>query len=504
MSAMGEAAVIGLHGGNVDGPSSYLNQASAIVSEAKHAAAYGFGGKDGAAADLSPRTLHDVYLRPWKTYMEAGGRAAMLSHNSINDVPAHANVELMSLLRNWSVGNGGIFLASDMCDVGLLAHPWDLSSGFGVAADMEGACVLSMTAGMDQELCNPTDGRGQAFTLAADAVRAGTLSHDALRRAAGNVLRSKFAAGLFDHPLANATPASVAMLDNAADRALARRVATEGAILLQNSPHPSGSGAPTLPLRLSSTATVAIIGPLADDEHAAVGGYTNHGANIVTVLAAAADALPSGVKVVNVSGAAAHGNSTAGFAAAIAAAKTADVIIAVVGDSGDIGWAMPTCGEDDDRTDLDLPGVQPELLSAIASAVPTTPIVAVLIHGRPVTFVRENLQTKLSAIMAAWRPGEEGGPAIWDLLLGNVSPSGRLAQAWPRSAGYVHSQVSPQDGGIDANAHILRERFPYRLPRGFTRGRAILTKNPIEVALRNSRLFSRVIRGAQCSHSSTV
>ena len=170
---MGVAAVQGLHGGNTEGPSGYLPKGT-IVSEAKHAAACepsltprgfiafssrrlrnsvpaatsalrfsdtltrrcatcasigttldGFGGKDGMAADLSPRTLHDIYLRPWREYKEAGGRGAMLSHNSINDVPAHADPELMSLLRRWAppagVNSSGMLLASDMCDIGLLA-----------------------------------------------------------------------------------------------------------------------------------------------------------------------------------------------------------------------------------------------------------------------------------------------------------------------------------------------------------------------------------------------
>jgi beta-glucosidase len=141
-----------------------------------------------------------------------------------------------------------------------------------VAADLTAACALSMTAGMDQELCNPTDGRGQAFTLAAAAVTSGALDKAALRRAAGNVLRSKFAAGLFDHPIVDATDAAVAVLDNPTDRALARRVATEGAVLLQNGPDPRGGGHSTLPLHLAAGATIAIIGPLADDAPAYAGG----------------------------------------------------------------------------------------------------------------------------------------------------------------------------------------------------------------------------------------
>jgi beta-glucosidase len=74
------------------------------------------------------------------------------------------------------------------------------------------------------------------------------------------------------------------------------------------------------------------------------------------------------------------------------------------------------------------------------------PIVAILVHGRPVTFGGINgnrLLQNLSAVLSTWRPGEEGGPAVWELLTGYVNPSGRLSQSWPRSAGFVHSQTSP-------------------------------------------------------------
>jgi beta-glucosidase len=108
VASMGVAAVHGLHQGNTEGPTGYLPP-HAIASEAKHAAAYGFGGKDGAAADLSTRTLHDVYLRPWREYAAAGGRGAMLSHNAINDVPAHANQELMDYIRCGARFSTGIY-----------------------------------------------------------------------------------------------------------------------------------------------------------------------------------------------------------------------------------------------------------------------------------------------------------------------------------------------------------------------------------------------------------
>ena len=120
---------------------------------------------------------------------------------------------------------------------------------------------------------------------------------------------------------------------------------------------------------------------------------------------------------------------------------------------------MNTCGEDDDRTQLDLTGVQPELLDALATNLSGTgkPLIVVLVHGRPVSFVRHNLLPKLPAVLAAWRPGEQGGPAIWEILLGRTNPSGRLSQAWPVSAGFVHSQASPwfskRQGDFDHEAY---------------------------------------------------
>ena len=153
VGAYGAAAVRGLHAGEASGPSAYLPP-FAIVSEAKHAAAYAFGGKDGMAADVSERTLHDIYLRPWREYARAGGRGLMLAHNSINQAPCHSSATLMDWLRAQGNLSGALF-GSDMCDVGLLRGP----GGFRVAADLEHAAALSMGAGLDQELCNPTDGR---------------------------------------------------------------------------------------------------------------------------------------------------------------------------------------------------------------------------------------------------------------------------------------------------------------------------------------------------------
>jgi beta-glucosidase len=278
-----------------------------------------------------------VSLHTAPPFAQAGGRGAMLAHNSINQVPCHASSALMNWLR--SQGNmSGALLASDMCDVGLLGP-----AGFRVTTGLEGSAALAMGAGLDQELCNAQDGRGQAYPLAPQAIVDGLLSQAALDRAAGNVLRAKFAAGLFDgRALVNNS--HLPLLNSPAHRALARRTVAEGAVLLKN------DGA-LLPLIVNASTRIAVIGPLAGcgaDANATFdcvatrsqcGGYTNWGVDVVSVLAAAYNES-FGANVVYVPGAAVGGNDTSGFGAAVAAAAAADVVVFVGGDSGGLGWCV--------------------------------------------------------------------------------------------------------------------------------------------------------------------
>ena len=128
------------------------------------------------------------------------------------------------------------------------------------------------------------------------------------------------------------------------------------------------------------------------------------GVPVITILAAAQ--TEAGTIVTFSAGCGHGGSNTSGFAAAIAAAAAADIVLFVGGDSGGLGWNKNTCGEDDDRADLDLPGVQSDLLDALL--LTGTPLVLVLVHGRPVTFVKHQLASRLDTILAAWRPGCEG------------------------------------------------------------------------------------------------
>jgi beta-glucosidase len=125
-------------------------------------------------------------------------------------------------------------------------------------------------------------------------------------------------------------------------------------------------------------------------------------------------------------------DSRAGFAAAVEAARNADVVVLVMGDKSGI---TPECtsGEARDRAELDLPGVQGELVRAVYET--GTPVVLVLVNGRPVTL--KWMAEQIPAIVETWLPGEEGANAIADVLFGDINPGGKLPITFPRSVGQV-------------------------------------------------------------------
>ena len=489
---LGVAAVTGLQGpGAAGAASTYLEDPTVHIStEAKHFAAYGFGGRDEAYADMSENTLYDVYLRPWRDFAQAGGRGVMGAHESVNGMPCHANHALLTTALRDQFGFGNGLIAGDAGDVRHL-------TAFHIANDCVEAAALALSAGMDQEL----DAHG-CYGNATQAVTAGLLAQHDLDRAVGNVLRQKIAVGLLDPEdqndllYVNETRAA-AVLDLPESRAMARRVAEEGIVLLRNgnvSQHSRRAGGPLGPPAAAAAAAnvppilplqglgttlkhVAVIGPNADNAHSTQGGYVQGGAHVVTVLEGAVQAANASGNAFDVTYArgtclgATPGCTCPAFkpgvdipcglddasdieAAAALAAKS-DVTVLVLGDSSTVlaGDASAheetgTCGEHFDRDNLDLPGLQVPLLQAVLNA--SQNVIVVLITGRTATFgsannydprTRNALFFQASAVLAAWRPGEEAGSALWRLLNGTVNPSGRSAHTWPRSVGQVHQYV---------------------------------------------------------------
>eukprot|EP01051_Picozoa_sp_SAG22_P004739 SAG22_NODE_262_length_13373_cov_11.716965_1_plen_695_part_00 len=509
VGTMATAAVLGNQGRDgAGGPNTYLGSPKTrMISQAKHFFAYDHGGRDGAQTLLDDRSLFEVYARPWeRAVKKAGLRGVMASHNAVNFEPMHGSHRwLTSLLRD-QLGFGPGYIAADAGNVAALY------SNQMVAASHEAAAALAATAGLDQDLSSMV---GTPYTTLAKQKQKTPALVAAIDRAAGNVLRLKFAAGLFDSPLADSSLWHER--DSPRARRLALEAAEEGIVLLVNRGAAlpflrSKSGAQAAAAAAAVAATpkrIAVIGPLADDKESTLGDYSpkasdsekawGNGAEVITVHAGIQNYVTKGMPgaMVNKSQgcdlAAGPINETsrAKIAAAVALHKASDVTVLVVGDSsgGSVGFGHESCGEGSDRHSLDLFGQQMALIDALVAANSSSKLVVVLIHGRPQTFGPNNgVLAKVDALLACWRPGEEGGTAVANVLFGAVSPSGKLTQAWPTDVGSVNSPGNPwsqpyqadggdtktasgptpqqyQDGDAGAN-HVL---FPFGFGLSFSR-----------------------------------
>lgn len=252
---------------------------------------------------------------------------------------------------------------------------------------------------------------------------------------------------LFDSP--SIDPAMAANVNAPSHVQVAKEAAIQGTVLLKNTQG-------VLPVTESQINSVALIGPFADNPTAQLGGYSSgdgqNGRKVVTIADALEDRF-SASKITKVQGASGGRGGpgepppSEGIQAAVAASEAADLTVVVVGT-----MACGCCdrcgnGEVGDRASLDLEGSQQSLVAAIANISthkPNHAWVVVLIHGRPVSWGEGNeLLDSIPALLAAWRPGEQGGPAIVDLIFGDANPSAKLAQAWPRSAGHIHGPSNP-------------------------------------------------------------
>jgi beta-glucosidase len=467
-SHLGRALVLGAQGG-VSGQDDYLpgGFANSTWSTAKHFAGYGspVGGLNGSPFVLNNRTLFEVFLRPWRSMAAVGLRGAMPSHQTVLDLPMHANCYLIQDVLRGEFGAGNISLVSDCDDIGVLSFA-GITGG-----NQTLATAFGVRAGVDLDLqCGMAPSQMSYYEWIPDAIASGLITLADLQALVTHILTQKFASGLFDQPL---TPeAWLDRLDAPPHRQLAYETAAQSIVLLQNVND-------TLPLKLAASGgpvkTVALIGPQllcsisADTDSAAwfkehgtsygplapgagaascfarnnmLGSYTlDAGVVSVPLLPDAFNATfppSSGVSFTVSAGCSIDGDPRLDLIpAAVAAAAAADVAVVVVGDS------LASCGEWIDRDDLDLPGGQMQLLEALATQT-TTPIVLVLINGRAATFGPGNaLLSRVGAVVEAWRPGEEGAQAIVDILSGAVNPSGKLTNSWAQNVGQMGSGAQP-------------------------------------------------------------
>ncbi|WP_369189780.1 glycoside hydrolase family 3 N-terminal domain-containing protein [Streptomyces sp. R08] len=398
-------------------------ESAGVVATLKHFAGYAssVGARNLAPVRAGVREFADVTLPPFEMALREGGaRSVMAAYNETDGVPASADPRLLTeLLREEWQFTGTV--VADYFGIGFL------ETLHRVAGSPAQAAHAALAAGIDVEL--PTlKCYGKPLV---EAVRAGEIPESLVDRAARRVLLQKAELGLLDEDW-SPEPTGPVDLDSTANRALARQLAEESVVLLDN---PDGV------LPLPPEARIAVVGPRAADALAMLGCYsfpshvgTHHpevpmGIEIPTVLESLRAELPD-AKVTFAEGCDVSDPDTSGFEEAVARAAEADVCVAVLGDRAGL-FGRGTSGEGCDVADLQLPGVQADLLDALVST--GVPVVLVLLTGRPYALGR--WQGRLGAVVQAFFPGEEGGPAVTGVLSGRVNPSGRLPVSVPQAPG---------------------------------------------------------------------
>ena len=405
-------------------------QSQGVHATLKHFVGYSASraGRNFAPVHAGPREIADVLLIPFEmAVLDGHARSVMHSYAEIDGVPVAADPALLTgVLRDrWGFDGPVVSDYFGVAFLQLLHH---------IATDLGDAAAQALIAGVDIEL--PT---GDAYLAPlAEAIRAGRVDEALVDRAVLRVLHQKDELGLLDATFDD-DPPTVVDLDPPQHRALARQLAEESIVLLRNDG--------VLPLSLSAEQRIAVIGPNADRAEALFGCYSflNHvlaqhpaveaGFAVPTVF----DAVTAEFGAVSFSrGCAIDDDDRSWFTSAVTAASAADYAVLVMGDHAGL-FGRGTVGEGCDRDDLELPGVQRELVEAIVAT--GTPTVLVLITGRP--YAVGWAMSRCAAVVQAFFPGEEGGGAIAGVLSGRINPSGRLPVSLPRSAGaqpysYLH------------------------------------------------------------------
>jgi beta-glucosidase len=392
-----------------------LAATNTILANAKHFAVYGLAqaGRDYSSTDVSDVELWNTYLPPFKAAVDAGVATFMSAFNDLNGVPATANYYLLNeVLKNkWNFKG---FVVSDYTAVNeLIPH--------GFAADGKHAAELAINAGLDMDMV------GQLYLKnLKKLIETGKVSEARLNDAVRRILEMKYRLGLFDDPYRYSNEKRQATEIYKPEYLFAARdLARKSIVLLKNNDN-------TLPLSKKNI-TIAVIGPLADSKRDILGSWHAAGNwdKPVTLLEGIKAKVDASVSVKYAKGAsyaiADIDESTTEFDEAITIARSADVIVAAMGEAGNMS------GEAKSRSSLDLPGNQQALLRKLKTL--GKPIILVLMNGRPLTLAWED--KSMDAIVETWFAGTMGGHAIADVLFGDYNPSGKLPVTFPRTLGQV-------------------------------------------------------------------
>jgi beta-glucosidase len=399
-----------------------LSKHTTLAACAKHFAAYGFpeSGREYNTVDVGTSTLNNIVFPPFQATIDAGVRTFMNAFNELNGIPATGNTNLQrTILKDKWKFDG--FVVSDWGSIEeMVTH--------GHAKDGKHAAQIAANAGSDMDM----ESYLYVNELAA-LVREGKVKEAYIDDAAKRILRVKFELGLFDDPYKYCDEQrEKEVIGQPAFHEAALDMAKKSIVLLKNDNQ-------LLPLKKQGQ-KIALIGALASDKTSPLGSWRIAAKDNTAISVLEGMQAYTGNQLTYVKGADVSLGQTkfidelnlnttdrSEFPQAIAVAKTADVVVMVL---GEVGYQS---GEARSRTDLGLPGVQQDLLEAIYEV--NKNIVLVLNNGRPL--VLNWHQEHLPAIVEAWQLGTQSGNAIAQVLYGDYNPSGKLPMSFPRTVGQV-------------------------------------------------------------------
>lgn len=437
---LGAALIRGYQGKGLDDP-------TAVLATAKHYAGYSEtqGGRDASEADISRRKLRSYFLPPFERAARAGAMMFMTGYQSMDGVPSTANRWLLTEVLKDEWGFKGV-LVTDWDNVGRLVYEQK------VAASYADAAVMALRAGNDIMMTTP-----QFYEGALEAVRSGSLAESEIDAPLRRLLALKFRMGLFENPRRPDLAKAAAVVARPEHRAANLEAARQSLVLLQNNG--------LLPLDPTKLKSLAVIGPNADDDLQQLGdwslGSSQHPPEAgkhprektTTVLDGIRALAPAGVTVRYERGCSIVDEDLTGIPAAVAAARAADLVVAVVGDH------LRFVGEGQSTATLELQGGQLALLDALEKT--GRPLLVVLVNSKPLVLPAS--VKRAAAIIEVFNPGMEGGRAAAEALFGQLNPSGKLAISIPLHVGQqpvFYSQVRGQHG--DRYADLTQQPlFPF-------------------------------------------
>jgi beta-glucosidase len=429
VAAMGRAFIRGLQGDDLK---------NGIAATVKHFAGYSAsqGGLNWAPALIPEREFREVFLFPFEAAVrDAKVLSVMNAYHELDGIPCGASRQLFTeILRNEWEFDG--IVVSDYEAINMLCDYHHF------AKDKLEAARLALDAGIDIELpeidCYNNDLK--------KAIEKGLISEKLIDTAVSRILKLKFRLGIFENPFVEIKDSSP--IEKPVHRKFALELVRKSIVLLKNEGN-------LLPLK-KNLKKIAVIGPNADSWRNLLGDYCyqsiveyneimnakeknidvenfpNPTVQVVTMLEGIKSKLTDQTEILYTKGCSVLEESRDGFEEAVKIAREADVAIVVVGDKSGF---IPGCtsGEERDRAELNLPGIQESLVKAIHAT--GTPVVLILVNGRPYTL--EWISKNIPAIIEAWLPGEEGGNAIAEVIFGDYNPGGKLPITFPAKVGQI-------------------------------------------------------------------